>query len=364
MTEQEFIKIDRVTKKFGDFYAVDDISLDIKKGEIFALLGSSGCGKTTLLRMLAGFEYPDNGQILIDGSDISNIPPYIRPVNMMFQSYALFPHMSVKGNVEFGLKQEKLSNADVRKRSQDVIELVGLGGYENRKMHQLSGGQRQRVALARILAKQPKALLLDEPLSALDKKLRERMQLELVALLKELNMTCVIVTHDQEEAMTIASRLAVMTEGTIRQIGSPTEIYETPNSKFVADFIGSANLFEGTVVADEIDYVKIETPSLSKPILVAHGITGNLGQVVQVALRPEKISLICDPVDKEHNCAPGRIDKVQYYGNMTNYYITLETGYEIKCTLPNQVRNPVHEFVESDQIHVSWDDLSCVVMTQ
>src|ERR1017187_313874 len=240
-----YVQIDRVTKSFGDFKAVDDVSLKIYKGEIFCLLGASGCGKTTLLRMLGGFETPSSGRILIDGEDMTGVPPYERPVNMMFQSYALFPHMTVEQNVAFGLKQDRVPRPEIAERVATMLELVKLGGLGKRKPHQLSGGQKQRVALARSLVKRPKLLLLDEPLGALDKKLREHTQFELVSLQDKLGVTFIVVTHDQEEAMTLASRIGVMNHGEIVQAGTPSEIYEFPNSKFVADFIGSANMFEG-----------------------------------------------------------------------------------------------------------------------
>jgi putrescine transport system ATP-binding protein len=252
-----YVEIERVTKTFGDFKAVDDVSLKIYKGEIFCLLGASGCGKTTLLRMLGGFEMPSSGRILIDGEDMTGVPPYERPVNMMFQSYALFPHMNVEQNVAFGLKQDRVPKAEIAERVATMLELVKLGGFAKRRPHQLSGGQRQRVALARSLVKRPKVLLLDEPLGALDKKLREHTQFELIGLQDKLGVTFLVVTHDQEEAMTLASRIGVMDHGEIVQAGTPSEIYEFPSSKFVADFVGSVNIFEGKLIEDEPEYVRI-----------------------------------------------------------------------------------------------------------
>ncbi len=261
-----YVRIEKVTKKFGDFIAVDDVSLSIYKKEIFCLLGASGCGKTTLLRMLAGFERPTSGRIFIDGVDMTSIPPYERPVNMMFQSYAIFPHMTVEQNVAFGLKQEGLSKDEIGSRVNDMLNLVKLGQFAKRKPHQLSGGQRQRVALARSLVKKPKLLLLDEPLAALDKKLREHTQFELINIQETLGVTFVVVTHDQEEAMTLSTRIGLMNHGEIVQVGTPSEIYEYPNSRFVSEFIGSVNMFEGRLVEDEPSYVRIGCDDLEAPI--------------------------------------------------------------------------------------------------
>src|ERR1700677_4432971 len=286
-----YVEIDRVSKSFGDFKAVDDVSLKIYKGEIFCLLGASGCGKTTLLRMLGGFETPTSGRILIDGEDMTGVPPYERPVNMMFQSYALFPHMNVEQNVAFGLKQDGVPKAEIVERVATMLELVKLGGFGTRKPHQLSGGQKQRVALARSLVKRPKLLLLDEPLGALDKKLREHTQFELIGLQDKLGVTFLVVTHDQEEAMTLASRIGVMDHGEMVQAGTPSEIYEFPSSKFVADFIGSVNLFEGRLVEDEPDFVRVQCPELPATVLIDHGISAPPDAPLWVAVRPEKINL-------------------------------------------------------------------------
>src|ERR1700761_9357832 len=261
-----YVEIERVTKSFGDFKAVDDVSLKIYKGEIFCLLGASGCGKTTLLRMLGGFETPTSGKILIDGEDMTGVPPYERPVNMMFQSYALFPHMNVEQNVGFGLKQDRLPKNEIQERVATMLDLVKMSEFAKRKPHQLSGGQRQRVALARSLVKRPKLLLLDEPLGALDKKLREHTQFELMSLQDQLGVTFIVVTHDQEEAMTLASRIGVMNHGEIIQAGTPSEIYEFPNSRFVADFVGSVNLFEGKLIEDEPQFVRIGSSELGGTI--------------------------------------------------------------------------------------------------
>ena len=282
-----FLQIKRVVKKFDEVFAVDEVTLNIEKGEIFALLGSSGCGKSTLLRMLAGFEQPTSGQILLEGRDIVGLAPYERPINMMFQSYALFPHLTVWQNIAFGLRRDHLPKTEVTARVEQMLELVQLQSYAKRYPHQLSGGQQQRVALARSLAKRPRLLLLDEPLGSLDAKLRERTQLELVGIIEQVGVTCVMVTHDQEEAMTMATRIGVMSEGKILQIGRPTEIYETPDCRFVADFIGSVNLFSGQLSVDESDHVIISTAECQH--YVSHGITGTPGMPVHVAVRPEKL---------------------------------------------------------------------------
>src|SRR6188768_2068197 len=289
---EAYVRIEDVTKRFGDFVAVNNVSLRIFKGEIFCLLGGSGCGKSTLLRMMAGFESPSSGSIFLDGQDMAGIPPYQRPVNMMFQSYALFPHMTVEKNIAFGLEQEKgLSRSDIATRVTDILEIVKHTPFAVRKPHQLSGGQRQRVALARSLVKRPKLLLLDEPLGALDKKLREATQFELINIQEQLGVTFIVVTHDQEEAMTLASRIGVMNRGEIVQIGTPSEMYEYPNSRFVSEFIGSVNMFEGRLIEDEPSYVRIECDDLAVPIFVDHGVSSAPGATVWAAIRPEKIFL-------------------------------------------------------------------------
>src|SRR5215510_14340636 len=289
---EPYIRIENVTKKFGEFVAVNNVSLNIYRGELFSLLGGSGCGKTTLLRMLAGFENPTAGKIYIDGVDMAGIPPYDRPTNMMFQSYALFPHMTVEQNVSFGLKQDKYPESEIRQRVGQMLDMVQLSPFAKRKPHQLSGGQRQRVALARSLVKQPKLLLLDEPLGALDKKLREATQFEIMNIQDKLGITFIVVTHDQEEAMTLSTRIGVMHQGQIVQIGTPQEIYEYPNTKHVADFIGSVNLFEGRLIEDEPDHVLIESPEAGGRIYVDHGISASSGARVWAAIRPEKMQLM------------------------------------------------------------------------
>jgi putrescine transport system ATP-binding protein len=357
-----FLRIQNLVKDFDGVLAVDDVSVTINKGEIFALLGSSGCGKSTLLRMLAGFETPTAGKILLNDLEISRIAPYQRPINMMFQSYALFPHMTVWDNIAFGLRRDGMSATDVSARVESMLELVQLKNYGKRKPHQLSGGQQQRVALARSLAKRPQLLLLDEPLAALDKKLRERTQLELVNIIEQVGVTCVMVTHDQEEAMTMASRIAVMSEGRILQIGRPHEIYETPNCRFVADFIGSVNLFKGKVIVDASDHVIVDTPECKH--YVGHGITGTEGMEVSVAIRPEKIRITQNQPDKPHNWVQGVIKEMAYLGSYTVYHIKLPSGKVIKATTANAERLPDWQPTWDDQVYASWDEYAMVVLTQ
>jgi putrescine transport system ATP-binding protein len=359
-----YVEIERITKSFGDFKAVDDVSLKIYKGEIFCLLGASGCGKTTLLRMLGGFETPTSGRILIDGEDMSAVPPYERPVNMMFQSYALFPHMNVEQNVAFGLKQDRLPKAEIQERVATMLDLVKMGGYAQRKPHQLSGGQRQRVALARSLVKRPKLLLLDEPMGALDKKLREHTQFELISLQDKLGVTFIVVTHDQEEAMTLASRIGVMNHGEIVQAGTPSEIYEFPSSRFVADFVGSVNMFEGKLIEDEPDYVRIGSPELGAAIYVSHGISAPPGAVVWAALRPEKIFMsTAAPEGGADNVVRGAVQDIAYLGDLSIYLVKLPTGKVVRVTQPNTSRHA--EAIGWDQqVYLSWDASSPVVVTR
>ena len=366
-----FLQIKRIVKQFDEVFAVDDVSLDIQQGEIFALLGSSGCGKSTLLRMLAGFEVPTSGQILLAGQDIVGLAPYERPINMMFQSYALFPHLSVWDNVAFGLRRDGLPKEEIDTRVTQMLDLVQLKAYAKRKPHQLSGGQQQRVALARSLAKRPKLLLLDEPLGALDAKLRERTQLELVDIIEQVGVTCVMVTHDQEEAMVMATRIGVMSEGKILQIGRPSDIYETPNCRFVADFIGSVNLFKGTVEVDEADHVVIGSPECKH--YVSHGITGTSGMSVHVAVRPEKISIqTTPPRDDERdspeeigmNVAQGVIKDLAHLGSLTTYHVTLDGGKTVvKVTHTNAARRDATQLTWGDRVYVWWCGSDVVVLT-
>ena len=358
-----YVHIERVTKRYGDFVAVNQVSLDIYQGEAFCLLGASGCGKTTLLRMLAGFEEPSEGRLFIDGQDMTGIPPYERPVNMMFQSYALFPHMSVEDNVAFGLKQDGVPKAERQQRVADMLKLVALDGYGKRKPQQLSGGQRQRVALARSLVKRPKLLLLDEPLGALDKKLRENTQFELINLQEKLGVTFVIVTHDQEEAMTLASRIGVMNHGRILQTGTPSDIYEYPTSKYVADFIGSVNMFEGRLVEDEPDYVRIESSELGGTVYVDHGVSSAPDAKVWVAVRPEKVRLDRERSDQAENVFSGTVKEIAYLGDVSRYLVALDSGKLVRVTQPNTDRRDDRVTWE-ERVWVSWSPGANVVVTQ
>jgi len=359
-----YIRIDDVSKKFGDFIAVNDVSLNIFQGEIFCLLGGSGCGKTTLLRMLAGFEVPTEGRIFIDNQDMEGVPPYKRPVNMMFQSYALFPHMTVEQNVAFGLKQDGLPRAEIAARVAEMLAMVKLTEFTRRKPHQLSGGQRQRVALARSLIKRPKLLLLDEPLGALDKKLREHTQFELVNIQERLGVTFVVVTHDQEEAMTLASRIGVMNQGRIVQVGTPHEIYEFPSTRFVAEFIGNVNMFEGRITADEADHVIIESAELGGNIYVGHGVSTAPDAIVWAAVRPEKMLLTRDPPAEKVNCASGVIKEIAYMGDMSIFLVQLDSGKTVRITLPNTHRHADSPFTWDERVWVSWHESSAVVVTE
>lgn len=360
---EDYVRIDDLTKEYDGFRAVDDVGLTIKKGEIFALLGASGCGKSTLLRCLAGFEKPTYGKIELDGSSIVELAPYDRPINMMFQSYALFPHMTVEQNIGFGLKMAGHSKDRIKARVDEMLTLVQMNTFAKRKPHQLSGGQQQRVALARSLALSPKLLLLDEPMGALDKKLRSQMQLELVGIIERLGVTCVMVTHDQEEAMTMATRIAIMDAGKIRQIGTPDEIYEQPSSKFVAQFIGSVNLIEGTIVDDEKDYVTIRSDVLEQPIYIGHGVTGFEGQSVAYALRPEKIKIEKDEPAQEHNKARGIIEDIAYFGTHSVYHVRLVTGKKLLVHFMNAKRWASERFTWNDPVWLSWGDNAGVVLT-
>lgn len=361
--QNDLLRIENLTKIYdGSVKAVDDVSLNVAKGEIFGLLGSSGCGKSTLLRMLAGFEVPTNGRIYLAGQDITDLPPYQRPINMMFQSYALFPHLSVWENIAFGLRRDGMPKEQIVERVENMLKLVQLGKYAKRKPHQLSGGQQQRVALARSLAKQPKLLLLDEPLGALDKKLRESTQLELVNIIEQVGVTCVLVTHDQEEAMTISSRIAVMSEGSFLQVGTPDEIYETPNSRLIADFIGNVNIFEGAVDDDEPDHVTVKSPECTH--YVGHGITGVSGMPVGVAIRPEKILLTKTKPEGSYNWCEGEVADIAYFGAHTTYHLKLATGMVLKVQQQNRTRSLECDFTWGDHAFAQWDDLSMVVLTR
>ncbi|MBV7314518.1 polyamine ABC transporter ATP-binding protein [Shewanella sp. NIFS-20-20] len=356
------LKIDNVSKVFDGVRAVDEVSLSIERGEIFALLGGSGSGKTTLLRMLAGFEKPTSGRIYLDGQDITDLPPYERPINMMFQSYALFPHMTVEQNIAFGLKQDKLPKVQIAARVQEMLKLVRMEQFAKRKPHLLSGGQRQRVALARSLAKRPKLLLLDEPMGALDKKLRTEMQLEVVEILERVGVTCVMVTHDQEEAMTMAGRMSIMSDGWVIQTGTPQDIYESPNSRMVAEFIGSVNLFEGEIVEDMADHVIIASASLPQPFYLGHGITTKLDdRQVWLAVRPEKTLVSKIQPQQEYNWAEGTVHDIAYLGGTSVYYIRLSNRQLVQCSMLNRERGADHPTWD-DKVFISWDDTSAVVL--
>ena len=373
-----FLQIQDVVKDFNGFKAVNNVSLNIARGEIFALLGSSGCGKSTLLRMLAGFETPTSGRIVLNGQDLAELTPYQRPMNMMFQSYALFPHLTVWDNIAFGLKREGQPRAQIAERVEAMLKLVQLSKFAQRKPHQLSGGQQQRVALARSLAKQPQMLLLDEPLGALDKKLREQTQIELVNIIEQVGVTCVIVTHDQEEAMTMASRIAVMSEGRFLQVGAPGDIYETPATRFVADFIGNVNLMDGTLDVDDSDHCVIGCADCKH--YVGHGITGSEGMAVTVALRPEKIGLSRDKPAGEHNMVQGTVKEMSYFGSYTVFHLQLASGAVLKVStantqrhrddVPNQAPNqtpnqtPNQRITWGDTVWAHWSPTAHVVLTQ
>jgi len=367
-----YVRIANLTKKFGDFVAVDDVSLDIRRGEIFCLLGGSGSGKTTLLRMLAGFERPSAGSIYIDGVDMSAIPPYERPVNMMFQSYALFPHMSVEKNIAFGLEQEGLRRAEIRRQVTEILDIVKMGGFGSRKPHQLSGGQRQRVALARALVKRPKLLLLDEPLAALDRKLREHTQFELINIQQRLGVTFIVVTHDQEEAMTLGTRLGVMNHGRIAQVGTPSDIYESPATRFVADFIGSVNMFEGRVREDGAECVRIQCEELGCTVRAERSVHCVNGSTVWTAIRPEKINIsrhrplgaAAQRSGAAENVVRGTVREIAYMGDMSIYLVQLDSGRMMRVTLPNITRGTERPIAREESVWLSWHGSSPVVLTE
>ena len=364
---QPFIKVQSVSKRFGPFTAVDSVDLEIYKGELFSLLGGSGCGKTTLLRMLAGFETPSSGTIFIDGVDMTDVPPYERPVNMMFQSYALFPHMTVEKNVAYGLHRDGIDKQEIRRRVDEMLAMVELTDFSKRKPHQLSGGQKQRVALARSLVKRPKVLLLDEPLAALDKRLRENTQFELMNIQEKLGVTFVVVTHDQEEAMTLSTRIAMMDAGRFMQVGTPTEIYEFPESRLIANFIGSANMFEGRVSENGPDHVVVQCKQPKCEFYIDHGFAILEGTKVWAALRPEKIRISKTPPDSTtSNHMKGVIDDIGYLGKLSTYRVRIDDNIIVEITSPNlsRPRDGSLALDWDDEVYLSWDASSVVVLTK
>jgi putrescine transport system ATP-binding protein len=356
------VRFDAVTKRFGDTVAVDALSLDIFAGEFFALLGPSGCGKSTLLRLLAGFETPSEGRVLLDGAGIDAVPPHRRPVNMMFQNYALFPHLTVERNIAFGLRQEGRARAEIAARVAEMLALVKLAPLAQRKPHELSGGQRQRVALARSLAKRPRVLLLDEPLAALDKQLRGETQFELMELQARLGTAFVIVTHDQEEAMTVAHRMAVMDRGRIVQVGTPAEVYEQPNSRYVASFVGDVNLIEGRLASTGPSGSLIDSAAVAR-LAVSARVDVAAGATVWVALRPEKLRVATAPPAVNENCVAGRVAEIAYLGNVSIYKVRLDNGLVMKARLPNLTRVVERPIGTNDRVWLSWTPDAGVVLT-
>jgi putrescine transport system ATP-binding protein len=361
-TDEVLIRIQKLSKYYHEFLAVDSVDLDIHKGEIFALLGASGSGKSTLLRMLAGFETPSSGKILLRGEDITGLAPNHRPFNMMFQSYALFPHMSVEKNIAFGLHQDNLSKADINERVAELLALVRMEKYAKRKPDQLSGGQRQRVALARSLARQPQLLLLDEPMGALDNKLRTQMQLELVDIIERVGVTCIMVTHDQEEAMTMANRIAIMDQGYIEQVGSPTDIYESPHNRMVAEFIGAVNIFETEIMADDQGSMTLRSSDMENLIHVGHGVSSNIeDKAMLFALRPEKTLLSTEKPSQAHNWTTGIVSNMAYLGGHSIYYVRLNSGKVIQSVWTNTDRRAERP-TWGDTVYLYWSEDSGIVL--
>ena len=358
------IQFQNVTKRFGEFTAIDDLTLGIYEREFFALLGPSGCGKTTMMRMLAGFETPTDGKIYLSGQDIAPVPPNKRRVNMMFQSYALFPHLSIWDNIAFGLKRENKPKHDIEERVQEMLRLTRLEKFARRKPHQISGGQRQRVALARSLAKAPKLLLLDEPLGALDKKLRQDTQFELMDIQEKTGTTFVIVTHDQEEAMTVASRVAVMDNGKLVQVATPDRIYENPNSVYVADFIGDVNIIEGTAKPTGPDQYDIAWKEGAEPLNVKSQNSFSDGQTCHLAIRPEKVTISADKPADADNAVQGRVLDIAYLGNISTYHVELPTGAVIKAQTANTRRIARRAFTWEDPVWLSWTATAGVLLAE
>ena len=361
-TQKPYIQIENVTKRFGDFTAIDNLTLDIYKNEFFSLLGPSGCGKTTLLRMLAGFEKITDGKILLDGEDISEIPPHLRPINMMFQSYALFPHMTVEKNIAFGLKQDKMPENLINQRVEEMLELVELTDFAKRKPNQLSGGQSQRVALARSLAKRPKLLLLDEPLGALDKRLREQTQFELMDIQEKLKVTFVIVTHDQEEAMTVSSRIGVMDSGNLIQVATPAEIYEAPINKDVADFIGDVNLLKGIYKGQNEIGTQLLSDDSNSIVYATQKVDAAIGNQLWFAIRPEKLEISKTLPKNEHNILKGTIEDIAYGGSFSTYHVKLKNGAILKAIRANRERTKEHHLTWGDEVFLQWAPHSAVVL--
>ena len=361
-SQKPYIQIENVTKKFGDFTAIDHLNLDIYKNEFFSLLGPSGCGKTTLLRMLAGFEKVTEGRILLDGEDISEIPPHLRPINMMFQSYALFPHMTVEKNIAFGLKQDNLPANEINQRVEEMLELVELSDFAKRKPNQLSGGQSQRVALARSLAKRPKLLLLDEPLGALDKRLREQTQFELMDIQEKLEVTFVIVTHDQEEAMTVSSRIGVMDSGNLIQVATPTEIYEAPVNKDVADFIGDVNILRGIYKGQNDVGTQLHSDDSDSIVFATQEVGASTGDEMWFAIRPEKLEISKKKPKNQHNILKGSIEDIAYGGSFSTYHVRLDSGRILKAIRANRVRTEEHHLTWEDEVYLHWEPHSAVVL--
>jgi len=360
-----FVRIENLSKHFGEFAAVDQVSLDIYEGELFSILGGSGSGKTTLLRMLAGFETPTAGSIVIDGMDMVNIPAHERPVNMMFQSYALFPHMTVAGNIAYGLKRDGMAKGEIEERVADILKLVQMSELARRKPQQLSGGQRQRVALARAIVKRPKVLLLDEPMGALDKKLRAETQFELAKIQYNTGITFIVVTHDQEEAMTLSTRIAVMNQGKFPQIGSPTEIYEYPATRFTADFIGNINIFEGEVSEADADEINVKVPKLGATLRASQPGSVSKGSSVFLAVRPEKIWISRELPDAHGNTLlTGIVEDQGYFGNLSLYRVRLESGEIIQVSAQNRERKAERSIDWDEAVHIYWENTATVVLSE
>ncbi|MFI4956298.1 MAG: ABC transporter ATP-binding protein [Gammaproteobacteria bacterium] len=360
--KENYIRIEGITKRYDRVTAVDNVNLSIRQGEIFSLMGSSGCGKSTLLQLLAGLETPTKGRILIDGEDMTEVPAHLRPVNMMFQSYALFPHMTVWQNIAFGLQQDKLNKAEIEQRVDEMLDIVRMSDYRHEKPHTLSGGQRQRVALARSLAKRPKLLLLDEPMGALDKNLRDRMQLEVVSILEKLGVTCLIVTHDQDEAMTMSERIAIMDKGEIIQIGTPKEVYEYPNCTFSAQFLGSVNIFKGIIAPDQDDITLIHVPDLQNDVALDRSLSLPEDLAVFVAVRPEKVSLSLEHPGVSHNVAKGYVRDIAYMGSHSIYHVILDSGKKLEANVYHSDRFISEPITWDDKIYVHFQPESAVVL--